>query len=127
MGIIRIANPQIIINNEVVSYVPNSVTLTEGFGDRMVSVQTSGNGAVETVFAQNVETAFSIFKFALNSTTDNANIARVWAANNDGNLIQVSQTDFQRSLQNAAIINNYELALSQDGTFELEFHCSAAV
>ena len=127
-----ISTPSLVINNQTVYIVPNSLSYTEGFGEQMVKTQSAGGGAIQTVYMDNAESKFSTLKFSLYSTAENLAAARTWKANGNSNAISVTgQSDqgtyLTRSFQYAALTNNYEANLGADKTIELEFASNSAV
>ncbi len=122
-----LATPQIIINNEVIAIKPNSFTYDEGFGERSVRVKSSGGGSKTIVVTRNVETEMSTCKFVV--LTEDTTLAklRVWLNNLDNNVVQVSDTGFQRTFSQAIITNKPEAALGADGETEIEWMSQPAV
>ena len=55
-----ISDPAIVINNESVNIAPGTVTFTEGFGEQSVRAQSSGNGRVDQVYGDDVQTHFVV-------------------------------------------------------------------
>ena len=122
-----IANPSVVINNAPTNIVPNTLVFTEGFGEQNVRTQSSGGGSVETVFSNNVETNMSKVNFSLFPTTENIELAREWKSNLDENAIQITSDEFNRSVNGAALINDFEVNLGSDTTIDLEFVGASAV
>lgn len=131
---VALANPQVTVNNIPVSVVPNSVMYTEGLGEQNMRAASTGGDSVEQVYSQNIENNFSKISFEIYPTPDNINLARVWKINRNANVITVIgdvtsggvTTSIQRSFTNAAILNDYDVALGADTTIELEFQSDAA-
>jgi dihydroxyacetone kinase-like predicted kinase len=122
-----LSNPYIVINNVSVGVLPNTFSYTEGLGEANYRVQSSGGQNVDTVYTLNIETALSMIKFTLISSTENVNLARAWKANQDGNVITASQDTFTRTFRRAALITDYEVIVTADGTIALEFKSLPAV
>lgn len=129
-----VANPQVTVNNIVVKVVPNSVKYTEGLGAQNIRAASSGGSSVEQVYSKNVEENFSKVMFEIFNTVEDIESARTWKANNNQNVISITGTVTQngvestitRSFTNAAILNDYEVALGADTTVPLEFQSDAA-
>ena len=121
-----LANPIVTVNDVNIAIKPNSFSYTDGFGERNVRPQTNGPNVVENVVTENPETELSMCKFMLISTDDNANIVRTWLNNLDNNTITAVQGSFSRSFRRGTVINNPEIAISQDGEIEVEFKCEKA-
>ncbi len=121
-----LANPQVIVNGLSVSIVPNSFSYTEGIGEQTVKTQSSGGSAVEQVFFDNAETKISMVKFDLYSTAVNIELARIWKTAADTNSIEftgsVKGEPLDRVMTFAALTNDYEVELKNEGIVSLEFH-----
>ncbi len=128
---IVISAPSIIVNNEPVSIVPNSVVYTEGFGEQNVRAASTGGGQVEQVYSENVEMSFSKVKFEIFNDANSVALARKWKANRNLNVVQIAGgapdgTSIERSFQNAGILNDYDVNLGSETTIEIEFKSDAA-
>lgn len=127
----QISDPSIVVNNLPVAVVPNSVAYTEGFGEQDILVQSAGNGVIEQVFSDNVETNLSMVKFSLRSTVANIALARQWKANRNTNAVTLTATTddgtLTRTFSNAAITNDPEVNFASDGVIEVEFKSNRAV
>ena len=121
-----LATPIVTVNDVNVAIKPNSFSYTDGFGERNVRTQSSGPSASENVVTENAETEHSMCKFMLLSTDDNANIVRTWLDNLDQNTVTAVQGSFSRAFRRATVINNPEIAISQDGEIEIEFKAEKA-
>lgn len=121
----QISDPSVVVNNVAISVVPNSVSFTEGFGEQNVLVQSAGNGVLEQVFSNDVETNVGMVKFSMRSTPRNIEIARQWKANRNQNVVAVTATlpdgQLTRTFTGAVLTSDYEVNLSADGEIEIEF------
>lgn len=129
---IALANASIVVNNEPVSIVPNSIKFTEGKGEQNMRAASSGGGSVEQVFSSNVETNFSMLSFSMFNDIDSIESARAWKSLSNQNVIQLSGKTpdgktLTRTFSQAAILNDYEVELGSDTTFEIEFKSNPAV
>lgn len=129
---IVISAPSIIVNNEPVAIVPNSFEYDEGLGEQMVRAASTGGGAVEQVYSEDVESNFSEFKFEIYPDARSIELARKWKSNRNQNVVQIAGkapdgTSLTRTFQNAAILANYKVALGSDKTIELGWKSDAAV
>lgn len=128
-----ISNGTLTVNNSPVAYKPNSLVFTEGAGEQSIMTQSSGGGAVQTVYSNNVETNKSMVKFSILSTAANVDLVKTWKKNFNRNAITVSGSDpvtgaqFTRTFQTMALINNYEVNLVDQGDIALEFEGAPAV
>lgn len=124
---ISLANPTLTINNIAVYYMPNSIVYTEGYGEYNQRAQTSGNGAVDIVFSQNVETKMSNFKFDVANTLENIDLAKNWKKNLNQNTITIIDNSYSRTITSAALISDFEVNLGSEGVISLEFRGNSAV
>lgn len=129
---IVLANAAVVVNNEPVAIVPNSVTFTEGLGEQTMRASSSGGGAVDQVYAEDVTTNFSKVKFELYNDIDSIELARSWKANRNRNTVSISGKTpdgktISRTFQSAAILDDYEVELGSDTTFSLDFKSKPAV
>ena len=129
---IALADASVIVNNEPIAIVPNSLMFTEGFGEQNMRAASAGGASVVQVFSANVETNFSKVKFELFNDIDSIELARAWKSNRNQNTITVSGKTadgktLSRTFQQAAILDDYEVELGSDTTFTLDFKSLAAV
>lgn len=125
-----LANPQLEVNGLSVEIVPNTLSFDEGGGEQTVKSQSAGGDSVSSVFWENAETKLSMLKFEIFSTDKNIANARIWKFNKNANFLTWSggnKSNTQRILQFAALTNNYEVNLKNEGTLSLEFHGEAVI
>lgn len=127
-----ISDPSVVVNNEPVGIVPGSVKFSDGDGEYKMRAQSTGNGNVEQVFSIDVTTKFSALKFSLYNDITSIENARKWKRNLNANVVTVTGKDpsgatFTRTFTKAAILNDYEVELGSDSSFELEFASKSAV
>ena len=127
MASIALANPSVIINNLAIAIVPNSVVYTEGFGEQNQRVQSAGGGSVETVFSNNVETNLSKVNFSVYPTESNIEALRSFKAAENANAISIVSGGFSRTVNSAALTNDFEVNLGADTTIDVEFMGTKAV
>ena len=130
MGV-QLANPTVSVNNDAVSIMPNSLAFTEGLGEQTTRAASGGGGNVEQIFAENIETNFSTIKFDIPATVANIALAREWKTSGNQNLVQVAgrtpEGIVTRTFTQAALLNNYEVALGSDTVISLEFTANPAI
>jgi len=124
--------PGVIVNDEPVSIVPNSVVFTEGKGEQKTRAASTGGGEVEQIYSEDVETNFSMVKFQVYNTSDNIKLVRAWKSNRNQNVVEIASKTadgdtLERSFQNAGILNDYEVPLGSETVIEVEFKSDAAV
>ena len=118
----------VLVNNVSIPIVPNSFTYTEGLGEQKMSVQAAGD-TVQQVYFDDASTRFSSIKFSIVSNKENIEIVRTWKTNRNNNNIIVSDvnSDFTRTFNNAALIQDYEVGIGAEKTIDLEFRSDSAV
>lgn len=122
-----IANAAVGVNNTAILIVPNSVVYTEGLGEQNMRAATAGGGSIQVVFSDNAETKFSMVKFKVYNIPDSIALLRSWKTNQDANVVTLTAPGFNRTFLNAAITNDYEVALGADTDIEVEFKSLGAV
>lgn len=127
----QINNAAVLVNGSNVATIVNSVSFTEGEGEQEIRAVSIGNGDVRQLFVDNLEGKFSMVKFSLAVTSANIQLARGWKKNANRNEIQIAGSTiegrFNRVFTQAALTNDYEVALQADGVLELEFHSNRAI
>jgi len=128
MAIIRkTVDATLIIDNNVIGYVPNTLSYTEGLGEQKLRVQTSGGGSVQQVVSEDATKKQSMVKFHVEVTAGNIELLRAIKANQDGHVITLSTTGFTRTITGAIMVNDYSVKLGVDDTIEVEFVGNAAI
>ena len=127
----QIADVTVIINNDPVGVIPNSVKFTEGKGEQKKRAVSYGGGTVRQVFSNNIESNISKVMMELPVTPEAIELARALKSNRDQNAIQISGTtpegNFSRTFTNAALVNDYEVNPGADTNIPLEFETNAAI
>lgn len=128
MAIVRkLVDPTIIIDNLVVAYIPNSLELTEGFGEQKLRIQTGGGGSRQQVLADDVSKKQSNVKFKMEPTADNIDFLRAIKSNLDGHVITISAPDMTRTITGALLVNDYVVKMGAEGEIDLEFVGNSAI
>ncbi len=128
----QLTDATLVVNNEAVGIVPNSLKYTEGFGEQQVRPVSIGGGKTEQVFARNLETNFSKVMFELHTTPENVALARRWKANGNANVISIAGEtsdgkNVTRTFNRAAIVNDYEVQIGSDTNIAIEAAAEAAI
>lgn len=127
----QLSNGTLLVNNDVVAYIPNSLVYTEGLGEQSIRTAAAGGNQTEQVFSDNVEMRYSTVKFDLPSTIDNINKLRQWKKNRNQNLVQIAgrtvDGTLSRTFSQAALLSDYEVPLSNDGNISVEWRANPAV
>jgi hypothetical protein len=122
-----VATPGLIINNILFPYKPNTIVFTEGLGEYKLRVASLGGSKTERVFTKDVESMFGMIKGTFYTTKENIKEARKLKLNEDTNVVQIVEDGFDRTFNNAAVVNNYEIPAGFEAEFELEFQSDPPV
>ena len=125
MSKIRLSTGQVVVNNETLLIVPNSLTYDGGESEITVEAGSIGGGKVETVHGENVENAKSVVKFDVFTTADLDEKIRDWKSKIGENGIsfvqRVGSTTETRTFTGMSLVNRVERGVGADGKTSLEF------
>lgn len=109
-------------NNEVVEYLPNTLSFDKGTPEKNVRPQVIGGGRVRNITTSNFETAKSMLKFDMISTSDNIEILDRWTSNDGGNVFTYTPEDGGDPIvfRGMTVINKPEVTVSQDSSLSIE-------
>ena len=128
---VQVADATISVNNDPVAVTPNSVVYTEGLGEQSIRAASSGGGQVEQIYSNNIESNFSTLRFDMPATVENIERAREWKVNTNQNVAQVAgrtpEGRVTRTFTQAAILNDYEVALGTETDISIEFKSNPAI
>ena len=128
---IQLSDASLLVNNDNVPTIPNSIAFQEGLGEQTMKAASVGAGAVEPIYANDVESKFSMVKFEMPSTPETIELARTWKQNRNNNVVQIiGETDegtLTRSFARAALTADYEVGIGSDATIPIEFKAITAV
>lgn len=128
---IQLSTAAVLVNNEVVTVVPNSVKFTEGFGEQQVRAGSVGGGGVEQIYSQDVESALGKVMFDIHTTPENVRLQRSWQSNQNRNVVQIAGTtdegDVTRTYTQAAMVNDPEIEIGTEGVISIEFMANSPV
>src|SRR6056297_3204259 len=115
-----ISVPAVIVNNETIPIVPNSLEYDGGEAEINVRTVSGGGGNVQTVHTQDAETAYSEVKFEMTLTTDVDGKISEWKEKINGNVIsfvqKVGAENVKRSFRGMSLQNKPKRTASADGT-----------
>jgi len=117
------SSPTVIINNDVISVVPNSVSYKNGAGERKVKTASAGGRSVEIINTYDAGTLIGMLKFKLYTTKRNIDLLNDWVnrsidANNTATL---NDGTFVTNFTEMCVVNDPEVATGVDGEIEVEF------
>jgi hypothetical protein len=127
----QLTNVTVVVNNDTQPIVVNSLKYTEGLGDQKIHIVSAGGGAIQQVYANDLETAYSAVSFDLRSTPENIENIKGWKRNGNSNGVQIfgtaGGTDFSRTFAHAALTLNYDVEIGVDAVISVEFMTDSAV
>lgn len=127
---IQLTDATVVVNNNTIGVIPNSVKYTEGLGEQKQRAVSVGGGKVEQVFSNDLETNFSMLSFDMPSTVDNIKAARDWKLNGNANVAQVfaenADGNIVKTFTGAAFTSDYEVEIGVDANISVEFHSNSA-
>jgi hypothetical protein len=115
------SNPTMEINDQVIAYLPNSLSFNKGFGEKNIRAQSAGGNAIEPVITENAESKLSMVKFKLASSSTAFDSLDVWQGNIDGNTIRLSEGNMTLSFRGMVTTTDPERSIGVDGEVEIEF------
>jgi len=129
---IQVADAAVIVNNEVVPTIPNTVKFTEGLGEQSMRSVSIGEGKTEQVWSNNVESSIGMVAFEIPVTVELIELARTWKGNQNQNLVQLAGRtadgkELTRTFSGAALLSDYEVELGSDTTITVEFKGNVAI
>ncbi len=128
---IQLSDAAVLVNDEVVAIVPNSLKYTEGFGEQTVRAASVGGGSVEQVYSRDLETALSKVMFDIHTTPANVKLARSWKANGNQNVVQIAgktpEASMTRTFTQAAMVGDPEIEIGSEGVINIEFMSNSAI
>jgi len=121
---IQLSDVTLEIAEETVGIIPNSLSYTEGLGEQKLRAVSIGGGATEQVYANDLESNFSVVKFEMPTTIENVKLARKWKSSGNANFISMSGTvggaDFTKTIASAALTADYEVPIGTEANISIE-------
>jgi hypothetical protein len=128
---IQIADATVLVNDEVVGVLPNTVSFTEGLGEQKSRAVSIGGGKTEQVTSNDVETNYSMVKFEMPVTVDVVKLAKVWKTNGNANVVQITSQNVEgsmtRSFAEAMLTSDYEVNIGSETSLAVEFKTNASI
>jgi len=128
---IQLSDATVLVNDEVIAIMPNSLKYTEGFGEQNMRAASIGGGAVEQIYSRNVETSLSKTMFELPTTPENVALQREWKSNGNKNVVQIAgstdEGEVTRTFTQAAMIGDPEIEIASEGMIAIEFASNSAI
>lgn len=128
---VQIVDPTVQVNDTTIGVIPNSVSYTEGLGEQKIRAVSIGEGATEQVYAEDTESKFSMVSFEVPPTVANLAFFKSAKQGQNTNLVTLSGSttdgNFQRTMTQSALTNDYEVPLGSDTNISIEFHGNAVI
>lgn len=121
--IFGIANPTVLLNGEILSFVPNSLSFKRGFGDVKTRPESAGGENVDNVVTRDLTTATGHFTFKMTPTADNIALiinAQENFGNNEVQIINAINVSMNASMSGASIMNDPDFAIGADTDISIE-------
>jgi hypothetical protein len=116
------SNPSVIINNEAIAIVPNSLVWKKGHGEVNQRVASTGGDAVEFVLSEDVSTKVGVVQFKLYTTKRNIDFIDVWKilSKTGAIAITINDGDFVQDFIEMVMCNDPDINASADGEIDIE-------
>ena len=120
----------VVVNNEGVGIVPNSLKFGEGLGEQKQLPESFGGGEVVQVFANDLSTAIGRVSFDMRTTIPYIKLLREWKRAGNGNTVQLSlEADgetLQKTFSNAALVGDYDVEIGTETVITVEWTSDTA-
>lgn len=122
-------NLQLIINNQPIAYVPNSLEYDSGEGESDQRAGSTGGRNVEMRYSENAETFVGEVMFDLFPDATTETLIKSWKAGGGDNQILIvnPKTNYTETFLDAALVNKVKRNPTSDGVVSFEFKASPAV
>jgi len=88
-----ISNPQIVINDELILFVPDSLKYTKNTAKTVVKSLTAGGTSVITVHSQDITESMSSVEFDIKATSRTIDLLDYWGGSIAENVIEISSAN----------------------------------
>lgn len=118
-----LSNLTLQVNGVVVAYIPNTLTSTNGKGERKLITLTGGGNSLKHVFSEDITTRMGKISFQVPATAFDIQNVSNWQNNGFANVIVISdaETGYSLTMQRATMVNDPEFAYNADGIISVEF------
>jgi hypothetical protein len=122
---IQLSDATFSVNNEAIPTIPNSISFTEGLGEQSMKAASIGGGAVEEIYANDIESNFSMVKAEIPATPEMIELVKEWKTNRNNNVVQIigetPEGTLTRTFSRAALTSDYEVGIGADATIPVDF------
>ena len=128
---INISDATLIVNDEVIGTIANSVKYNDGFGEATQIGMSTGGGKVEPVYSRDLSTAIGKVVAEIPTTVANAELIRTWKANENRNVVQIvtetAEGSLTRTFTQAALTSDPEVSIGSEASITIEFMANQAI
>ena len=128
---IQLSTSTVLVNDEVVAIVPNSLKFVGGKGERRVRTASVGDGVTEQILSQDIETAVGKVMFDLHTTKINVDLYEDWQEKGNGNTVGIAgrtdEGDFTKTFTQAVMTNDPEAEIATEGNIAVEFSSNRSI
>ena len=121
MSFRTLSNPSVVIQNETIAIIPNSLSFKIGSGDKEVKAQSAGGGSIEVVVSENAETMISMVKFKLFNTAGNLQRVKDWSVLFSETITLSDPNGINESFRDMVVTTEPERSIGADGDLEIEW------
>lgn len=121
---IQLTDAVLLLNNEKLGFVPNTLKFNLGRGEQTQLVVSEGEGQVSLVFSDNVESKIGMVKFDMRTTNDNIELTDEAKLRGNDNTLQLilkgSETTRNYTFRQAALTSPIEYGVGADVVIPIE-------
>lgn len=121
---VQLSDAVVLLNNEKIGIVPNTLKFNLGRGEQTQLVVSDGEGQVSLVFSDNVESKIAMVSFDMRTTLDNIELVDEAKLRGNDNTVQLilkgSETTRTYTFRGAAITSQVEYGVGSDTVIPIE-------
>jgi hypothetical protein len=118
-----ISNPQVLVNDELILFVPNSLKYIKNTAKTNVKSLTGGGNSVITVHSKDISEATGKVTFSIKATSRSIELLDIWANNTAENVIEISSSngDIALAFTGMSLEEIPDLEFGADAEIEVTF------
>jgi hypothetical protein len=116
-----LANPNVQVDNNTISIVPNTLKIKLGKGDKKLTPQSAGGSSISMVISEDATTKKSSVSFSLTPTKENIDKVVAWVDAAEGVTISIAEGSFSKQFRQMFIVSDPEFNLGADQNVEVKF------
>lgn len=127
-----LAEATVMVNDNVIGIVPNTLEFDEGLGEQKILPVSVGGGKVEQLYANDLESNFATVKFQMRVTVSNVETLKGWQQNANRNVVNVAAedadgNDLTRVFTQATIMEAPNIQIQTEGVIDVSFNANAPI